>query len=70
MMNCILFFRHLKGTMRKKIVLNLSLLAEVAGFHRQTIANRLSKVHPISGSNCKCRNYDLKTALTAIYSKK
>ncbi|HBW8873495.1 DUF1441 family protein [Klebsiella quasipneumoniae subsp. similipneumoniae] len=56
--------------MMKKIVLNLSELAEVTGFHRQTIAKRLSNVRPISGSSCKCRNYGLKTALAAIYSKK
>ncbi|HDT6088495.1 DUF1441 family protein [Raoultella ornithinolytica] len=52
----------------RQINLTISELAAVTGIHRQTISKRLKETKPLPGSSCKKKIYDLKTALTAIYS--
>ncbi|HGG8857476.1 TPA: DUF1441 family protein [Enterobacter roggenkampii] len=51
-----------------QINLTISELAAVTGIHRQTISKRLEETKPLPGSSYKKKIYDLKTALTAIYS--
>ncbi|HFK5720698.1 TPA: hypothetical protein ACG0MF_002267 [Enterobacter asburiae] len=36
--------------------------------HRQTVSKRLQGIPPAPGSSCKRKLYDLKSALSAIYS--
>lgn len=52
----------------RQIKLTISELAVVTGIHRQTVSKRLKETEPLSGSSCKKKIYDLKTALVAIYS--
>ncbi|HED5644240.1 DUF1441 family protein [Enterobacter cloacae] len=52
----------------RQIKLTISELAVVTGIHRQTISKRLRNITPSPGSSCKKKLYDLKSALSAIFS--
>lgn len=52
----------------KHIRLTITELAGATGMHRQTVSKRLRDIAPAPGSSCKRKLYDLKTALSAIYS--
>ncbi|EMO7189843.1 DUF1441 family protein [Pluralibacter gergoviae] len=56
-----------RGMMRQ-IRLTITELAGATGLHRQTISKRLRDTPPMPGSSCKRKLYDLKSALSAIYS--
>ncbi|MFW3764567.1 DUF1441 family protein [Klebsiella pneumoniae] len=56
------------GVMMKQIRLTITELAGATGMHRQTVSKRLRDIPPAPGSSCKRKLYDLKSALSAIYS--
>ncbi|HDS2324914.1 TPA: DUF1441 family protein [Enterobacter asburiae] len=56
------------GVMMKQIQLTITELAGATGMHRQTVSKRLRDISPAPGSSCKRKVYDLKSALSAIYS--
>ncbi|HBM8994570.1 TPA: DUF1441 family protein [Citrobacter freundii] len=56
------------GGMMKQIRLTITELADVTGMHRQTVSKRLRDISPAPGSSCKRKLYDLKSALSAIYT--
>ncbi|MBM6612165.1 DUF1441 family protein [Citrobacter portucalensis] len=56
------------GGMMKQIRLTITELADVTGVHRQTVSKRLRDIPPAPGSSCKRKLYDLKSALSAIYT--
>ncbi|EKG7066366.1 DUF1441 family protein [Escherichia coli] len=68
MMDCAFFVHHLWGGMMKQMRLTITELAGATGMHRQTVSKRLRDIAPAPGSSCKRKLYDLKTALSAIYS--
>ncbi|EPJ3204844.1 DUF1441 family protein [Citrobacter freundii] len=54
--------------MMKQIRLTITELAGATGMHRQTVSKRLQGIPPAPGSSCKRKLYDLKSALSAIYT--
>ncbi|MDV0579538.1 DUF1441 family protein [Citrobacter braakii] len=56
------------GVMMKQLRLTITELAGATGMHRQTVSKRLRDIPPAPGSSCKRKLYDLKSALSAIYS--
>lgn len=62
------FYSSSLGGMMKQIRLTITELAGATGMHRQTVSKRLRDIPPASGSSCKRKLYDLKSALSAIYS--
>ncbi|EPJ4666259.1 DUF1441 family protein [Citrobacter freundii] len=65
---CVFRSSSLGGGMMKQIRLTITELADVTGIHRQTVSKRLRDIPPASGSSCKRKLYDLKSALSAIYT--
>ncbi|MBJ8956129.1 DUF1441 family protein [Citrobacter portucalensis] len=62
------FYSSSLGVMMKQIRLTITELAGATGMHRQTVSKRLRDIPPAPGSSCKRKQYDLKSALSAIYS--
>jgi len=68
MMICMFFVHHLGVLTVKKIQMTIREISDVTGIHRQTISKRLAGVPPLPGSSSKRKFYDLKSALSAIYT--